>query len=441
MTEFNKNLSLLNPTSFVNDVNYNAPLKQLLENDEYILKFLNGNRIVLKSFLGNLLDFNATGEKILSNGGRFNTYKKCHTWKALKSFAINNDEDIIFDETNEMMVYKGYCDTATCLPSYNVNRETWIEREIFIPEILRGQQIVFGIKASAFETSSDWDLTTAQAITTASISGGFETIAVEIMNGEQTIREFKVVGPWDIHNTFEHVSSVPEMITAYIPFRVKASTKSVKVKIFRTVNDGYLHINKMFLGAVTLPYDNDVEEYGLENIDINNFYDYDNDVAKVTATTVTGHKVARLLDNPKQNDLLLMWHMYEEIRKNWTARTILSGTPNDTLPEHGILDLDVNNRVYTITHHPIQTGESHPQVTLVAPTSGSSLFVQAIFDVQDDQFSVVLSDFPTDNNYKLSWFIPTIETADIIDQWTITPPTPPPTPTVYPDIFDYENEY
>ena len=441
MNDFNKNIDLLNPTLFVNDTNYNAPLKQLLENDEYILKFLNGNRIVLKSFLGNLLDFNATGEKILSNGGRFDTYKKCNTWKALKSFAINNDEDITFDEANEMLVYKGYCDTATCLPNYNVNRETWIEREIYIPEMLRGQQLLLAIKAASFDTDSGWDLSTAESISTASISGGFETLAVEILNGEQTVREFKVVGPWDNQSVYEHSSTTPEMLTASISFRVKPSTKSIKIKIFRTANVGYLHINKIFLGAVTLPYDNSIESYDLDGIDINNFFDFDNDVAKVTATTVVGHKVARLTDAPKQNDLLLMYHMYEEIRKNWTDRTILTGIPDSSLPEHGVIDLDTANRVYTIAHHPIEIGESHPLVTLVAPTSGSTLYVQSVFDVQASDFKVVLSDFPDNNNYKLNWFIPTLETADIIDQWTVSAPVSAAAATLYPDIFDYENEF
>ena len=78
---------------------------------------------------------------------------------------------------------------------------------------------------------------------------------------------------------------------------------------------------------------------------------------------------------------------------------------------------------------------------MVAPTSGASLYVQAVFDVQPSQFSVVLSDFPVSNDFKLNWFIPTLETADIIDEWTVAAPTPPPAATIYPDIFDYENEF
>jgi hypothetical protein len=437
MNDFNKNLTLLNPTLFVNDLNYNAPLQQLLQNDEYILKFLNGNRMVLKSFLGNLLDFNDTGEKILSNAGRFNTYKKCNTWKALKGFAINNDEDIIFDEANEIMVYKGYCDTADCLPNYNVNRESWIEREIFIPEILRGQQLVFGIKAACLPTDNNWNL----AASTSMPTSGFETIAVEILNGEQTLRDFKEVGPWNDQEVFENISYGPEMLSTYFAFRTKPSTKTVKIKIFRTTNANYLHISKMFLGAITLPYDNEVDQYKIEHIDINNFYDYDNDVAKVTATSIVGHKVSSLESVPKQNDLLLMYHMYEEMRKNLTDRSVLSGAPDSSKPEHGIITLDSANRVYTITHHPIDVGQSHPQVTLVAPTSGASLYVQAIFDIQPSQFKVVLSDYPLTNDFKLTWFVPTLETAEAIEGWTVTPVAPPPAPTVYPDIFDYENDF
>jgi hypothetical protein len=437
MTEFNTKIDLLNPTLFVNDKNLNAPLQQLLANDEYVLKFLNGNRLVLKSFLGNLFDYNDTGEKILSNSGRFDSYKKCNTWKALKSFAINNDEDIMFDEANEMLVYKGYCDTADCLPDYNVNRETWIEREVFVPEILRGQQIVFGIKAAPFPEVSGWSVSGSMSMPTS----GFETIAVEILNGEQTVREFVVVGPWENRSDFENETFGPDMLSAYIPFRVKPNTKSLRIKIFRTSNENFLHINRMFLGAVTLPFDNDTEQYVLKDIDINNFYDYDNDVAKVTATTVMGRKIAPTYAPPKQNELILLYHLYEEVRKNLISSSLLSGTPNTTLSEHGSINLNSLNRTYTITHHPLATGTSKPQVTLVAPDSNSTLYVQAIYDVQDSQFSVILSDFPENNNYKLNWFIPTTSTLSQIDTWTIPEPESAPNADIYPDIFDYENEY
>jgi len=432
MNDFNKTLDFLNPTFFVNDKNYNDPLKQLLENDEYVLKFLNGNRLVLKSFLGNLLDYNKDGEKILSNGGQFDSYKKCQTWKALKNFAINNDEDILFDATEDNMVYVGYSDTPMCDDNYNINRDTWMEREVFVPEILRGQQLVFGMKAATFPTTSGWDLSGSASMPTS----GFETVAVEILNGDQTVKDFKVVGPWAEHDSYETVSGAPQMISAYFTFRTKPSSKFVKIKIFRTANSNYLHINKMFLGALTLPYDNAVESFDLENIDISNFYDFDNDVAKVTSTSVLGHTVAGSM--PKLNDLVTLFSLNNQIAENWLSASSITGSPT-MLPEHGIINLNSSNQIYTI-HHQTVNGSS-PQVSLILPNSGSIILTVGIFNVQPNQFSVVLSALPGNNSYQLSWFVPTIQTVDVVSIWTNPTPVPVPTPTTYPDIFDFDDEF
>lgn len=185
MSGFNRDISVVTPADFLNDKNVNAPLKELIDNDLYILKMLNGNRTLIKSIYGNLLDYNINGDKILVNGGKMNTYKNCNTWKALKNFAINNDEDIIFDEVNENMVYKGHSDTSVGSIDYNVNREAWLERDIFIPEILRGQELVFSIKGSKFPNSVNWEISGSQNV---ALDDMYETVAIEIENARDTVR-------------------------------------------------------------------------------------------------------------------------------------------------------------------------------------------------------------------------------------------------------------
>ena len=56
MSKYTENISLVNPTKFVNDVNANTPVKELQGNVQYILDFMNGNKALLAGMYGNLWD-------------------------------------------------------------------------------------------------------------------------------------------------------------------------------------------------------------------------------------------------------------------------------------------------------------------------------------------------------------------------------------------------
>jgi hypothetical protein len=440
MSGFNRDISVVTPADFLNDKNVNAPLKELIDNDLYILKMLNGNRTLIKSIYGNLLDYNINGDKILVNGGKMNTYKNCHTWKALKNFAINNDDDLFFDAVNENMVYKGYSDTPVGSIDYNVNRESWLERDIFIPEILRGQELVFSIKGAKFPNYKNWEISGSQNV---ALDDMYETVAIEIENARDTVREFKILGPFENFNEFNNESYSPKMVSSYVSFVTKIDSPSIKIKIFRTDNDGYLHINRIFVGSLTLPYDNSQTKYEVKDIDINSFYDFDNDNSKLTATSVMGRTFPPLGENVKVNDLVSIFNIYERVASIFTnATTVLS--PIDRLkPEHGSISLSSSQLTYKINHHPIKPGLSYPVISIVSPSSDSAMFIASIFNIQDDNFSISLSDYPENNNYKINWYVPTMDSADIIYESTQYAAPIPPSVVLenYPDIFDFEENY
>jgi len=282
MAEFTNDLNYVSPTDFVNNDNINLPLSELEGNLNYVLNFLNGNKLLLPALYGNLLDFNENGKRILFNGGKFDSLRKCNTWTSLTDNAVSNDVEISYDDVNQMLVYSGRSVKTE-------SREKWIEREIYIPEILRDQELVFSIKATG-STQQSYD----PSATT------LETIGIQILGGKQDIMDFAVMGPWDNFDYFTNPQYAPKIITHHLPFVTARNTQSIKIKILRTVNTNYLLIDKMFLGGVTLPY----ADYVLNNIDLNELYDFNRAISKINASSVMGHKVAESFETAKGSDLV-----------------------------------------------------------------------------------------------------------------------------------------
>lgn len=280
--DFTQDINLVAPVDFVNDQVTNAPLIQLQNNLKYVLNFLNGNKLLLPAIFGNLFDFNKDGKRILYNGGSFDGQRKCHTWTSLTNLAVSNDTEIFFDEDNANMVYKGQSVLTD-------SREKWIEREIYVPEMLRDQEIIVSIKASGCTT---------QAFNIHNCVE--ETVAYQILGGAEDVQDFAIMGPWDNFDYYTNDTNLPAIRTHHIPVITARNTKSLKIKILRTVNTNFLHINKMYLGALTLPYSN----YSLVNMDINEFYDFNNAITKVMSTGVLGHKVAESYEKAKGSDLV-----------------------------------------------------------------------------------------------------------------------------------------
>jgi len=442
MPNYTKDIHLVNTTQFVNDTNINKPLLEMDGNIKYILNFLNGNKALLSGVYGNLWDYDGEGRRVLYNGGLADTYKKANTWKALNDLQIANDDEITWDRTNSRVVYKGQS-------AETVDRPKWIEREIWIPETLRDQNLVFAIKAAGSTEEVGWDTDNTVC----------ETIAIQVLGGYEDVQVFRNVGEWVNHPYYSNESYDVNMTTVFVPFRAARDTKSVKIRIFRTLNTGYLHIDRVFVGGLCLPYNNTTESYNLEGIDINEFYDFKNVCTKVVSTGVLGHKVSDTRNNIRGNDVIT-WYQFNYVMRElltygsvFTTDVGISGSPVDKNWEEvnvvpiynniqGKVECDQVERVYRVDH-PILEDPSTPLVTLTIPTSSSQLFVQGLFDVSDDHFYVILSDIPSEDGYIINWtlgnsFNPK-QAIDSLDLPNETPGIECPIPTSYPDIFNYES--
>jgi hypothetical protein len=86
-----------------------------------------------------------------------------------------------------------------------------------------------------------------------------------------------------------------------------------------------LHINKIFLGGMTFPY----QDYALTNVDINELYDFNRGLSKITSTSVMGHKVAESYEMAKGNDLVtieMLGRILQQCMCNTPGTSGTSGT-------------------------------------------------------------------------------------------------------------------
>jgi hypothetical protein len=310
--DYINDLSLVNPSQLVNDENNNKPVLELKNNLDYVLNYLNGNKILLNGVFGNLWDYNISRKRILINGGKFDSFRKCNVWNALNSYTVSNDMEIGYDEANSRCVYKGWSTNTT-------NREKWIENSIWIPEILRGQQLYFSIKAAGCSDSLNW----------SESNSVYETLAIQVLGGKEDVNTFQTVGKWSNYSYYANSSYSPSMTTIHIPFQTNATTKNVKIKIYRTVNAGYLHIDKVYVGGIVAPYDNAVESYQLTNIDINELFDYYNGITKVISTNVLGHKVPESFSKVKGADIIT-YDILNAYLREWMINAATTGTTGTT---------------------------------------------------------------------------------------------------------------
>jgi hypothetical protein len=80
-----------------------------------------------------------------------------------------------------------------------------------------------------------------------------------------------------------------------------------------------------------------------------------------------------------------------------------SGQSTAYLNLAGTVECNTTEQSYTINHIPFSDGI--PIVSIVAPTSSSNLYIQNIYDIDNDNFKVILSDMPSITGYKINWTI------------------------------------
>lgn len=400
---YNEKISFLDPTLNVNDANFNKPLSQLNDNINFVLNYINGNRSLLPLIFGNLLDYTKDGSKYLTNGGKFDSYKKCHSWVALDNFTIVNDQVISYDISGNRLVYS-QVNNDPIQPS-----QSWIEKEIYIPEQLRTQGMICSIKLGGSSSNSDWK--PSNSVT--------EKVAIQIIGSQQDIQQFHNVGLSENFNYFNYEVNSPEMTTVHIPFNVDQSTSSIKIKIFRISNSNYLHIDSMYVGGFAKH-----KLYTLNDVDINDIFDFNNNRLHINSTTVMGHTIANSdsISGANKSTLVTFDQLINFTRElllerstiNVNTETLTGNDFNQLKLTQGQIPLNVGQRIYQIPHGELKNGVvPAPMVSIVAPNlslnditgSNNIFFVHSIFDITSTSFKVILSDSPTISGYFLNWTI------------------------------------
>jgi len=238
-------------------------------------------------------------------------------------------------------------------------------------------------------------------------------------------------------------------------------TKSVKIKLFRTSNTGYLHIDKVFIGGITIPYDNSDEKYTLQYIDINEFYDFENGVTKVNASTVLGHKVSDSLSTIVGNDLITYGYLNKWMKLlvkagsifdcsvETTGSTGTSGTSGTNLEVclsddyQGTFDLTTTAKNYEVIHPKLDDDrQNSPTVQLVTPSAESAQYNLSVYDVSSTGFKIMLSGIPFEDGYKINWQLGNALSLEDIHNFLsleVVENEELPEPTIYPNIFNYES--
>lgn len=445
MSNYKDIISLLNPTKFVNDENINKPLIELKNNIDYILHFIDGNKTLLSGVFGNLLDFDKTGKRITENGGVFDSYKKVHLWTALNNFEIANDQELSWLPTNNMMVYRG-------IDTTNDKRRKWIEREIYIPETLRNQQLIFSIKAGFSSSKDQFNI----------IPNHCEHIGIEIVGAEEPTRVFSTFNKWESHKYYENENIfAPELKTFIFPFKTAKFSDKIKIKILRTATSGnsYFCIEKIFIGFLPIPYWTQNNKYSIDNLDINELYDFHNNYNKALATALLGHKIAEQYNKNVGNDLITWFYLNLFIRNVLYFGSKLKTTLNipdaekifyqeyldieNILDEmSGVVNCNTTDKEYTIPFGHTFDEPPHPTITIECPSKNHQVIFGNVYNVTTSQFSVVLSNTPPDNGYKIHWNLGSMFSVKKALKILNFPPdfNNPiicPTPN-YPTLFDYE---
>jgi len=357
--EFIDEISLVNPSTNVNDENFNLPISELQHNLRFLLNFISVSSASSPNYLsllyGNLLDYDSSGQKIFFNGGNFDCFEKKNSWIAVDDGEVTNDIDIQNEGVERLLVYSG----GVSFTDVNGEHGRYLQREFYIPPQLRGTELVFAIKGTGVYTEEnhqaiefDYEIpycdssmvpgissvgepdcitsgTTGTTGTTGTPTTGcpttgttgtpdipgitctpdlttgcysrYEDLGIEVIGALDTVEEIVVLGPWPHHNLYaEQDLWLPEYRTSAVAFRVGQNTSSIKIRIRRTREDGAIAISQMFLGGLPNPW----SQYEINNLDINELYNYNQGITKWNVTTVNGRHVAEDCEGAKLPNIM-----------------------------------------------------------------------------------------------------------------------------------------
>lgn len=315
--EWNKELTLLKITDFLNDEVLNKPLNEIKDNLTFLLKLLNGN-IYNRN---NLLDYNKTGQKIINNSGLLDTKLKLNNFTAYKTsneeIIVANDVELVLGTRlgGNQLCYVGE-DNPSEYDS-DADLKTWLERTIYIPQELRGKRLVFAMKCGV---SSLTDFTTGEEIED-------NTIGVSISNSVKEDTTTISVSEYDdyTHDKYCTIDTNFKQKTILIPFIPDADEESVTLNIWRNnaTSNTYLHILKIYIGEFSGEHTYDPEN----KLDINDLFDFQNDLPY--SNTVNGHKAYNENNSNKNaNDLIPLYLIKDALESSGDYATF-----RDTIQE------------------------------------------------------------------------------------------------------------
>ncbi len=340
--EFINEISQVNPSSNVTDENANLPMQELQHNFKFLLNLLSVSTASAPNFLsliyGNLLDYDNLGNKIFFNGGNFDCFEKKNIWLAVDDGAVVNESQIqSSDGAADLLVYRGSPSSVDDEGEHG----RWLQREFFIPPLLRGSELVFVIKGTGVNTLIDQvvafdynvpycDTSTVPNVSAVGLAGcvtgtsgtsatstsgtsgctpdltsncyaRYEDIGIDIIGAQSTVEVVKTLGPWPHHRFYaQQPSWLPEYRSVAVSFKVGKNTDSIKIRIRRTQATGVIAISQMFLGGLPMPF----ADYDIQHLDINELYNFNSGITKWNVTTVNGHHVAQDATNSQLPNLL-----------------------------------------------------------------------------------------------------------------------------------------
>lgn len=357
--EFIDEISLVNPSTNVNDENFNLPIQELQHNLRFLLNLISVSSASSPNYLsllyGNLLDYDSAGQRVFFNGGNMDCFEKKNAWIAVDDGEVTNDIDIQTEGADRLLVYSG----GVSITDENGQHGRYLQREFYIPPQLRGTELIFAVKGTGVYTQDphepidfDYEIPYCDASmvpgvsavgeppcitsgttgttgttgtpttgcpttgTTASpdipgitcvpdLTGGcyarYEDVGIEIIGALDVVEEIVVLGPWPHHSLYaEQDEWLPEYRTAGVAFRVGQNTSSIKVRIRRTRADGAIAIPQFFLGGLPKPWN----DYEIQDLDINELYNFNLGITKWNVTTVDGRHVAEDCGGAKLPNLM-----------------------------------------------------------------------------------------------------------------------------------------
>lgn len=373
--DFINDITTLNSSSNATDENINLPILQLQHNIKYLLNILStdsssSTNSLLSLIYGNLLDYDAAGYKIFFNGGNLDSFEKKNTWLAINDNKVVNDTAIQSSGADNLLVYKDLASTS------DETGDHWrfLQREIFIPQHLRGSELVFALKGTGvYLTDTDSDLPFTEDITycvskdasnldvveiplcyspattgttgtsgvgtsgtsgvgtsgttgtsgipgitcipdlSAGCYGRYEDVGIEILGAVTAITEIVKIGPWPYHHLYANEEWGPKFRTAFVKFKVGVNTNSIKIRIRRTRDDGAIAISQMFLGGLPTPYSG----YTFNKLDINELYDFKTGLTKWNVTTVNGRHAGSIKTKTQLSNILVSesWNHLQQFNK------------------------------------------------------------------------------------------------------------------------------